>query len=53
MRTVYPEVPARVEYSLTAAGATLLDPLRALRDWAATHLGDISASQQHINAQQA
>lgn len=45
-RTVYPEVPVRVEYALTEAGRTLGEPLRALQEWAVTHLGDVSASQQ-------
>lgn len=45
LRTVYPEVPVRVEYALTDAGRTLLDPLRALQEWAIEHLGDVSASQ--------
>lgn len=44
-RTVYPEVPARVEYALTNAGRTLLEPLTALQEWAIEHLGDVSASQ--------
>lgn len=44
-RTVYPEVPVRVEYTLTEAGRSLRAPLRALEDWAVTHLGDVSASQ--------
>jgi DNA-binding HxlR family transcriptional regulator len=44
-RTVYPEVPVRVEYALTEAGRTLLEPLRALREWSIEHLGDVSASQ--------
>jgi DNA-binding HxlR family transcriptional regulator len=44
-RTVYPEVPVRVEYALTDAGRTLLEPLRALQKWAIEHLPDISASQ--------
>jgi DNA-binding HxlR family transcriptional regulator len=44
-RTVYPEVPVRVEYSLTGAGRTLLEPLSALRTWAIEHLSDVSASQ--------
>jgi DNA-binding HxlR family transcriptional regulator len=44
-RTVYPEVPVRVEYALTGAGRTLLEPLRALQDWAIEHLSDVSASQ--------
>ena len=44
-RTVHPEVPVRVEYSLTNAGHTLLGPLAALQEWAIAHLGTISASQ--------
>jgi DNA-binding HxlR family transcriptional regulator len=44
-RTVHPEVPVRVEYALTDAGRTLLEPLRALQQWAIEHLPDISASQ--------
>lgn len=44
-RTVYPEVPVRVEYALTDAGRTLLQPLNALQQWAIEHLGDVSASQ--------
>jgi DNA-binding HxlR family transcriptional regulator len=44
-RTVYPEVPVRVEYALTEAGRTLLEPLQALQKWAIDHLPAISASQ--------
>jgi DNA-binding HxlR family transcriptional regulator len=44
-RTVYPEVPVRVEYSLTNAGRTLLEPLGALQAWAIEHLTDVTASQ--------
>lgn len=45
-RTVYPEVPVRVEYTLTEAGRTLREPLRTLQEWASTHLSDVSASQE-------
>ena len=45
-RTVYPEVPVRVEYALTEAGRTLQGPLRALQDWSIEHLTDVSTSQQ-------
>jgi DNA-binding HxlR family transcriptional regulator len=45
-RTVYPEVPVRVEYALTDAGRTLLEPLRALQQWSIEHLQDISTSQE-------
>src|ERR1700753_3773655 len=45
-RTAYPEVPVRVEYTLTEAGHSLREPLRALEEWSITHLGDVSASQE-------
>jgi DNA-binding HxlR family transcriptional regulator len=35
-RIAYPEVPPRVEYSLTLAGAALRPALDALHDWAAS-----------------
>ncbi len=36
-RTVYPSVPMRVEYALTALGETLIGPLEALAQWAESH----------------
>ncbi|GAA3325406.1 winged helix-turn-helix transcriptional regulator [Paeniglutamicibacter sulfureus] len=36
-RTIYPEVPPRVEYELTALGATLLGPLAVVRAWSQDH----------------
>lgn len=33
VRTVYAEVPARVEYTLTPLGRSAGEPLRALRTW--------------------
>ncbi len=33
-RTMYPTIPPRVEYDLTALGRTLIVPLCELRDWA-------------------
>lgn len=43
-RTVFAEVPPRVEYELTAAGLTLREPLKALERWAIDHFGDIQSS---------
>jgi len=40
-RTIYPEVPPRVEYSLTELGKTLTGPINALWDWSAEHHGAI------------
>lgn len=34
-RTIYPEVPPRVEYGLTELGKTLQVPISALWDWSA------------------
>jgi DNA-binding HxlR family transcriptional regulator len=48
-RTVHPEVPVRVEYSLTDAGRTLQAPLRALQNWAIEHLADVSTSQRDFD----
>ena len=39
LRTVYPEVPPKVEYSLTARGRTLEPVLAALKAWGDTHAG--------------
>jgi DNA-binding HxlR family transcriptional regulator len=39
-RTVYPEVPPRVEYSLTRRGWSITEPLMGMYEWAAEHLAD-------------
>ena len=44
-RTLYPQVPPRVEYELTAAGHTLREPLKALEEWAATHMAAVMAAR--------
>jgi DNA-binding HxlR family transcriptional regulator len=40
-RTVYAEVPPRVEYELTDLGRSLTVPVRALVDWAADNAGQV------------
>jgi DNA-binding HxlR family transcriptional regulator len=37
IRTVYPTIPPRVEYTLTAMGRTLTRPLFALYEWTMEH----------------
>lgn len=49
-RTVYPEVPPRVEYMLTDAGQTLHEPLRALEAWAEEHMPDVLAARELYDA---
>ena len=46
LRTVYPEVPVRVEYELTPLGQTLRDPLRALTEWSVDHVADVLAARE-------
>jgi DNA-binding HxlR family transcriptional regulator len=38
-RTVHAEVPPRVEYALTPLGWSLTEPLMAMYEWSAEHLG--------------
>ena len=50
-RTVYPEIPPRVEYSLTALGVTLRQHLRGLVAWAADHLAEVDAARSAYDTQ--
>jgi DNA-binding HxlR family transcriptional regulator len=47
-RTVYPEIPPKVEYELTKRGKTLLPYLHGLVNWAANNLKDIKASRENF-----
>jgi DNA-binding HxlR family transcriptional regulator len=49
-RKVYPEIPPRVEYSLTDLGRTLQKPLQALSDWSQQHMNEVRASQARFDA---
>jgi DNA-binding HxlR family transcriptional regulator len=49
-RSAYAEIPPRVEYSLTALGLTLREPLAAIRDWAEAHIDEIIAARERHDA---
>lgn len=40
-RTLYPEIPPRVEYKLTESGQTLSSVLDALREWGVQHYANL------------
>ena len=46
-REAFPEVPPRVEYSLSNKGKSLLPLIGNLLTWATEHMGEIIASRQH------
>ena len=52
-RTVFPEVPVRVEYRLTDGGQSLRAPLSALFGWAVDHYGDVSTAQERFDFERA
>jgi DNA-binding HxlR family transcriptional regulator len=49
-RTVYAEVPPRVEYALTDLGRALVTPLNQLCDWAERHVDDFLAARETYDA---
>lgn len=52
-RTVYPEIPPRVEYALTDLGRTLTEPLDALWNWAAAHQNEVQVARTRYDDQHA
>lgn len=45
-RTVYPQIPPKVEYELTKRGRSLLPHLHSLINWAKTNMNDIIESRE-------
>ncbi|HEY1882419.1 MAG TPA: helix-turn-helix domain-containing protein [Candidatus Cybelea sp.] len=48
-RTIYPEVPPRVEYELTELGRTLCGPLGSLTQWAHDHMNEVKEAQTRFD----
>ena len=51
-RTMYPEVPPRVEYELTPLGATLRKIVRLVMEWSEAHLEEVDAARARYDAQE-
>lgn len=49
-RTVFPTVPPRVDYELTALGRSLLEPVNALGAWARQNRSAIQAARARFDA---
>jgi DNA-binding HxlR family transcriptional regulator len=45
LRRIFPEVPARVEYSLTPLGWTITEPLVALAEWGGAHVNEVTKAR--------
>ena len=52
-RTMHPVIPPRVDYELTPMGATLLETIQQLMDWADGHAGDIYEARRVYDAERA
>lgn len=50
-RTIYPEVPPRVEYSLTDRAYSLFPHIQALIDWAKENMKDIVSDRRKHRAE--
>ena len=49
-RTVFPEIPPRVEYALTRLGDTLLEPIQGLAEWAGNNRTAIQTAREAFDA---
>ncbi len=49
VRTVFAEIPPRVEYELTKLGETLLEPIQGLAEWAEANRTAIQSSREQYD----
>src|SRR5579863_7549287 len=52
-RTLYPTIPPRVEYELTATGRTLLAPIESLAKWATANRATIQEARDRFDTRAA
>lgn len=52
-RTVFAEIPPRVEYRATELGSTLVGPVMAIAQWATRHQAEIVALRDRYDLEQA
>lgn len=50
LRTVYPTVPAQVDYRLTETGASLTRLVKALADWSLEHRAGIARARESYDS---
>ncbi len=48
-RTVYPQVPLKVEYQLTLLGETLYQPIKAVQEWSENYFMEVLEAQQNYD----
>ena len=48
-RTVFPSIPPRVDYELTALGRGLRQPVRSLGTWAIEHMTEVRDAREHFD----
>jgi DNA-binding HxlR family transcriptional regulator len=48
-RTIYAEVPPRVEYALTPLGQTLCEPIYAIIKWSEENIATVMTAQQRYD----
>lgn len=48
-RTVFPEIPPRVNYDLTKLGKTLLEPIQGLAEWAEAYRTSIQEAREKFD----
>ena len=51
-RTVTPSVPPRVDYELTELGRSMVEPVRALGQWAQAHIPQMDEARRRYDGRQ-